>query len=341
MTSNSCVVCGRQFRGVYFTTEQNERFCDAHVNPPRCRYCLHLLHSGEAEPCPRCLARGFSDITKAQPSIARVAMWMQNHVGAHRLLDVPVKLTDGSYFGPNQAGLTNWRHDGTNLDIEIEMLKHAQPNTFEPTLAHEYGHVILIADPADLSFTGGIGQSRLQEEEGFCEVLRYLWVSETGKGNRDLELKAISDNSDSLYGDGFRLMWPQYKAAGSIMNLRADMLGIPRGTSPKKSGWPFGGRNQPQPPAPAPIVPPTQPVPVAPGTNATPVPVVVEGGSHRPMIDLGFDKTVPKPVPPALVDQQRPTIDLSPAPGPKSSTPRPNSPAPSVDDTERPIIRFD
>lgn len=223
------------------------------------------------------------------------------------------------------------------------MLEMCQAHVFEPTLAHEYGHVLLVADPYNLSFTGGLGQSRLQEEEGFCEVIRYLWISENGVGNKSLELKAIKENSDPLYGDGFRLMWPQYQAAGSIMNLRADMLGLPRSQQQKSSGWPFGKKKQPVAPPPVapqvPSGPPTQQQPVVPN-NPQPS-VVVEGGSHRPMIDVGLDKTIqntPSAPMPATQHEQRPTIDFTKPP--KSSAPT-QPIVPTTSDDDRPIIRFD
>lgn len=345
MSNFRCAVCGRGINGRFYTTEHNQKYCGSHIDPPRCRYCLHLLSNGQSEPCPKCVASGFSALSMAQPSIARVASWMERHVGAHSLLNVPIKLTDAVHFSPNQSGLTNWRYDGMNLDVEIEMLKFAQSHIFEPTLAHEYGHVILVADPLDLSFTGGIGQARLQEEEGFCEVLRYLWVLDNKHGSNDLELKAITDNDDPLYGDGFRLMWPQFKAAGSIMNLRADMLEISRSGQPKSSGWLFGKKKQPVvPPSatpPVPVISPTQQQPAEPN-NASP-PVVIEGGSHRPMIDLGLDRATPKtvhPKPSPTADPQRPTIDFTPASGNQNTPP---SPAQSLHegDENRPIIRFD
>lgn len=340
MNLSNCVICGKAIRGVFFTTEQNERFCGDHTDPARCRYCLHLLKRGDSEPCSSCLKYGFGDIQQAQGSIARVLTWLENHTGVHQFQRVPVNLTDGVHFGPNQSGLTNWRFDGYRLDVDVEMLRHSQANTFEPTLAHEYGHVLLVANPNDLSFTGGMGQARLQEEEGFCEVLRYLWISETGGSNKHLELQAIKDNRDSLYGDGFRMMWPEFKSAGSIMNLRADLLGIPRPNATKNSGsWIFGKKKTPKaPPTPDAVQPPSPP---APPSIPTPQPgTVIEGGSHRPILNLNLDQTIQKPAPtapPVLTDAQRPTIDLS-QPASPASPPRP---APASPDSERPIITFD
>jgi hypothetical protein len=93
-------------------------------------------------------------------------------------MNVPVVMDSGANFLDQQGGVTNWTYDGHTLNLQIGILQYSQAHVFEPILAHEYGHVLLIADPNNLSFTGGIGQHRLQEEEGFCEVLRYLWVTQ-------------------------------------------------------------------------------------------------------------------------------------------------------------------
>lgn len=327
---------------MYFTTGKNEKYCGSHPNPDTCRFCLCILPRGTQSPCAACVSQGYKDGTQALPSIHKVTSWLETLIGPHNLLRVPVEMADGNDFQINQRGLTNWMYNGYSLDVRIEMLGPAQPHMFEPTLAHEYGHVLLVADPVSFAFTGGLGHNREQEEEGFCEVLRYLWVSEMMSSNKDLELKAIKDNPDSVYGDGFRLMWPRYKAAGSVMNLRADMLGIPRSHSPKSTGWPFGKKKQP-------IVPPSvsPPSPVAPLTPSQPLspqvpaaPVIVEGGSHRPMIDLGLDKKTQKPasVNTTAPESQRPTIDFTTTPSNSAAIQPAVSP---TQDNERPIIRFD
>lgn len=339
MFAGNCVICGRVLNGMYFTTGKNEKYCGSHPNPDTCRFCLCILPRGTQSPCTTCVSHGYKDGAQALPSIHKVTSWLETLIGPHNLLNVPVEMADGQSFLENQRGLTNWMFNGYSLDVRIEMLGPAQPHMFEPTLAHEYGHVLLVADPVSLAFTGGLGQNREQEEEGFCEVLRYLWVSEMVSSNKDLELKAIKENPDSVYGDGFRLMWPRYKAAGSVMNLRADMLGISRSHSPKSTGWPFGKKKQPiVPPSVSPPTPdtPSTPPPSSPHVPSTPV----SGGSHRPMIDLGLDKTTRKPAPvnTTTTATQRPTIDFTTTP----STPVPTQPVlPQKQDDERPIIRFD
>jgi hypothetical protein len=324
---------------MYFTTGKNEKYCGSHQNPDTCRFCLCILPRGTQSPCAACVSQGYKDGTQALPSIHKVTSWLETLIGPHNLLRVPVEMADGNDFQINQRGLTNWMYNGYSLDVRIEMLGPAQPHMFEPTLAHEYGHVLLVADPVSFAFTGGLGHNREQEEEGFCEVLRYLWVSEMMSSNRDLELKAIKDNPDSVYGDGFRLMWPRYKAAGSVMNLRADMLGISRSHSPKSTGWPFGKKKQPIVPpsvsAPTPDTPSTPP-PLSPQVPPTPV----SGGSHRPMIDLDLGN---KNTPVSPADQgaaqpsqpARPVIDLTSG---NVSTPPSPPPAQPNNAPARPII---
>lgn len=340
MNASNCVICGKTLSGGYFTTEQNERFCRNHTDPPRCRFCLHLLKNGESEPCARCRQKGFRDIQHAQGSISRVLRWLEDHIGSHQFHQVPIKLTEGAHFGPTQAGLTNWSFNGQHLNVHVEMLRYAQANTFEPTLAHEYGHVLLIANPLDLSFTGGVGQTRLQEEEGFCEVLRYLWIDQAGASNKHLEMKAIMDNANSLYGDGFRMMWPAYQAAGSVMNLRADLLGIPRPLEDKYSSAASATDQKYQP-----SVQPQQILPMAiPQADPQQLQTVIEGGSHRPILTLNLSPSPTTSRPPAgspSSDEHRPTLDLS-LPNVKNQKPlTTKSELPPDMNDERPTIRLD
>lgn len=337
MNVTNCVICGKMFHGGFFITEQNERFCCNHIDPPRCRFCLHLLKNGESEPCARCRQKGFQDIQHAQGSISRVLRWLEDHIGSHQFHQVPVKLTEVSHFGPTQAGLTNWSFNGQQLNVGVEMLRYAQANSFEQTLAHEYGHVLLIANPLDLSFTGGIGQTRLQEEEGFCEVLRYLWIDEAGASNKNLEMKAIMDNADSLYGDGFRMMWPVYQAAGSVMNLRADLLGIPRPLEDKSSASPAADKKY----QPSVHTHPILPMAI-PQSEPPQVQTVIEGGSHRPILTLNLSPTTsPAPAISPSTAEHRPTIDLSLPNVKKHAPPSTQAEGPLDKNEERPTIRLD
>lgn len=273
-------------------------------------------------PCSTCQLNGFKNTVDAVASIHGVLTWLETEIGPNSLKNVPIVMDDGVNFFAEQGGVTNWSYDGYTLNLEIGILQYSQAHMFEPTLVHEYGHVLLIADPNTLAFTGGIGQHRLQEEEGFCEVLRYLWVTQASSGVRDLELRAISENRDPLYGDGFRLMWPRYQAAGSIMNLRNQLLGLAPVTTVAPPSQPLS----------PPVTPPVIPV-LTPGQ-------VIEGGSHRPTLVLDFlqelapRSTRPAPLP--ATPTSRPVIDMHPI-QPRATPPT----QPKDSNSDRPTIRFD
>jgi hypothetical protein len=300
-----------------------------------------ILPQGETMPCRTCLVKGFKNTADATASIHKVLNWIETGIGPNSLMNVPVVMDSGANFLDQQGGVTNWTYDGHTLNLQIGILQYSQAHVFEPILAHEYGHVLLIADPNNLSFTGGIGQHRLQEEEGFCEVLRYLWVTQASSGVRDLELRSISENTDPVYGDGFRLMWPRYQAAGSIMNLRNQLLGLAPAPAPATTpGWPFGKKKKkvpatsvapPSQPLPPPVAPPVIPA-LAPGQ-------VLEGGSHRPTLVLDFLQPPPpastRPAPVPAVLPTRPTIDMTPT---QPQTPPPTQPKDS--NSDRPTIEF-
>ena len=350
MSNGRCVVCGKNISGKFYTTDRNQKFCGHHGDPTRCRHCSLILPQGETMPCRTCLVKGFKNTVDATASIHRVLNWLETEIGPNSLIKVPVVMDDGANFFAQQGGVTNWTYDGYTLNLQIGILQYSQAHMFEPILAHEYGHVLLIADPNNLSFTGGIGQHRLQEEEGFCEVLRYLWVTQASSGVRDLELRSISENTDPVYGDGFRLMWPRYQAAGSIMNLRNQLLGLapvthappaPAPAPASNPGWPFGKKKKkvptttvapPSQPLPPPVAPPVIPQ-LAPGQ-------VIEGGSHRPTLVLDFLQQPPpastRPTPVPAAPPARPVIDMSP------NQPRATPPTqPKDSNSDRPTIRFD
>ena len=294
-------------------------------------------------PCSTCQLKGFKNTVDAVASIHGVLTWLESEIGPNSLKNVPIVMDDGVNFFAEQGGVTNWSYDGYTLNLEIGILQYSQAHMFEPTLVHEYGHVLLIADPNTLAFTGGIGQHRLQEEEGFCEVLRYLWVTQASSGVRDLALRAISENKDPLYGDGFRLMWPRYQAAGSIMNLRNQLLGsapvtnVAPATNPD---WPFKKKKKV---VTTTVAPPSQPL--SPSVTPPVVPLltpgqVIEGGSHRPTLVLDFLQQPPpgstRPAHLPSMPASRPVIDAHP------SQPRgtpPTQPKDSISD--RPTIRFE
>lgn len=257
--------------------------------------------------CANCTPTLFAHESQIDGSRQSVLTWLSGHIGPNRLNEVPVTLENSSSFIQKQTGVTNWTYDGRQLDVGIRILRNVTPNIFEHTLAHEYGHVLLVAEPDSLSFRGEFPDHRHVEEEGFCEVVKYLWLQECGTGHRDLDQRDMRNNPDPVYGDGFRLVWKEYEKIGSIVGLRAHMLGI-TGPAPKKNI--FGILKPKQ--QPTPTAPPAKDPDIAQTVPTPPNPSVpMEGGSHRPTREFTPRNRQQPQSPAASTDTPRPVVTVN------------------------------
>lgn len=253
----------------HYVTEMGEAYCAVHPNPSFCPGCRLLTDIPDASSCRACDRQMVRRPDQVPTPASEVQAWLTTVIGPHLLASIPVQLVDGSLMAPNQLGETEWRFDG-QFTAQIRMKSGVHERSFQQTLAHEYGHVMLAAHPHDLSYTGGLAHDRHVDEEGFCEVVKYLWLVDRGGPLDLLDMRDTERNPDSVYGDGFRKMWKEFERVGSLPDFRDVTLGLrsrPAGRR-KLLPWP---RQTPQPTSPHP----------------TPVPAgVVEGGSHRPHVPL-------------------------------------------------------
>lgn len=303
-----CTICQRPVGHSWFVSDLGDVFCTSHANPSFCQGCRRPLTLGaNGEMCAACLPTLFGHESQIGGSQQNVLTWLTGHIGPNQLHRVPVALENKSNFVQNQTGVTNWTYDGQHFDVGIRILRNVTPNIFEHTLAHEYGHVLLVAEPESLLFRGAFPDHRHVEEEGFCEVVKYLWLGECGTGHRQFDQRDMRNNPDPVYGDGFRMMWKVYERVGSIPALREHILAISAGT-PKKKVLDFLRPRQPTPPPPGPIVDVPDPdiispMPVAPGP--------VEGGSHRPTRDITLRRHPRGPAATEPTDRPRPMVTVN------------------------------
>lgn len=333
--ATSCTICRQPVGNSWFVSDIGDVFCTSHTNPRFCQGCRRTLpQQTSGDFCGTCHATLYSHVSQTTGSQRDVLGWLNGHIGHNGLHNVPVALEEPHNFAPQQTGVTNWVYDGQNFDVGIRILRNVTPNTFEGTLAHEYGHVMLVVDPDSMRFRGGFPDHRHVEEEGFCEVMKYLWLQERGTGNRQQDQLAIRNNPDPVYGDGFRMIWKEYERLGSIPALRAHMLGLSV-TAPKKRKLDFLRPRVSDSPTPAtapPEVPADSPgVLHLPTSAASPFPVPSEGGSHRPTRDITLKNRHRPPADSGPNDSPRPTVtvnftrrDASPdAPGSTGTVDRP------------------
>ena len=274
-SSSKCTICRSPVGNSWYISEVGDVFCTSHKNPSFCQGCRHPLPLGATgDICAGCIPSLFTHESQLPTSRSEVLRWLTGHIGPNGLHHVPVVLEERNNFVAMQTGVTNWVFDGQNFDVGIRILRNVTPNIFEHTLAHEYGHVLLVVDPVSMSFQGGFPDHRHVEEEGFCEVVKYLWLEEKGTGHREFDQRDVRNNPDPVYGAGFRMVWKEYEKLGSIVALRAHMLGISATTTKKRTfEFPWQKKNPDAPvidnPVPQEDLPPIQTAPS-------------EGGSHRP-----------------------------------------------------------
>ena len=238
---------------------------------------------------------------------ASVLHWLTQQLGDHSLHSVPVTLDDGQDFVHQQMGQTDWVFNGATLGVTIRILRGVTSNTFSGTLAHEYGHVLLVSDPATLRFLGGFPQDRHVEEEGFCEVIKYLWIQENGGSSREFDLRDMRNNPDPVYGGGFRLMWPRYERAGSINALRDELIGLSPSPARRNS---LRRLFRPKEPADRSPIEKEKPVPSA-DVPAPNQPGPTEGGSHRPTRDITLKNRHNQPEAAGTPDAPRPSVTVN------------------------------
>jgi hypothetical protein len=78
----------------------------------------------------------------------------------------------------------------------VAILRDLPSIVFEGTLAHELGHVWLIAQAVQ-----GWPPS---DEEGFCQLLAYRYYSQVSTDDSRYQARQIERNADATYGEGFR-----------------------------------------------------------------------------------------------------------------------------------------
>ena len=233
--SSRCTICQHPVGNSWYISEVGDIFCASHKNPSFCQGCRRPLPLGASgDMCVACIPTLVSQESQTSTIQMDVLKWLTEHIGPNGLHRVPVAFDEPSNFVVNQKGVTSWSFDGQNFDVGIRILRNVTPNTFQHTLAHEYGHVLLLVDPVSMAFRGGFPSQRHIEEEGFCEVVRYLWLQECGEQHREFDQRDLRNNPDPVYGDGFRLVWKEYEKLGSIVALRAHTLGISAKTLKKR-----------------------------------------------------------------------------------------------------------
>ena len=114
----------------------------------------------------------------------------------------------------NQAGLTKYRSISSTLsslkkEYKIYVLDYFQKIKFAGVLAHELLHV--------WQYEKGISLSS-QLTEGLCNLASYLVYEDINTDLSRMYIKFLQEDSDPIYGDGFRKVLEVYKRKKNIID---------------------------------------------------------------------------------------------------------------------------
>jgi len=265
--ADSCAICGQKIVGNHVRTSLGELVCEADLPVDHCRWCARV-HRRPDHRCELCASSATHNSREAVSLSRAVLQWLEGHIPGHNMGDIPVEVVAGDFFGSSSNGMTRWRSAGNRLvDMVVQVRSGLPAFEIQSVLAHEYGHVMLVRHPTTGAFTGGLGGTRDDEEEGFCEVLRVLWIDHARGPSWEYRVKSVRDNPDPVYGGGFRRVWPAYVEAGSVTRFRETLFGqVAPGVIDGNSGTERDGHVPDE---------------------------IVIGGSHRPTLAISPSQRVP------------------------------------------------
>jgi len=149
-----------------------------------------------------------------------VQAWLEHLLSGVRGIVVPLRLTDqisisvhsGSWYAQRTCGqtCTLLRSDPFGREqrtIEAVLIPYGLPHVhFSLILAHELGHVWLFAlHPLE---------REKQVEEGFCQLLSFLWLEHLQSRDASYWKEAMLNSDDAVYGDGLRAALTAIGGAG-------------------------------------------------------------------------------------------------------------------------------
>jgi len=231
-----CFFCGVVLEGTYLVNPMGQHACHRHGHGPTCTSCNRWLGPEErlhpprflgSTPCRQCLLsavdvpqlRSYGNAfgaralraagleLKAQP---RIPLRLDSAVNIRNLRGAGAKAVEG-------VTLTIIHTlDGREHSREVQgivVLGGLAQDHFEAVLAHEFGHVWLFNERLDP------GSELLVE--GFCELVKYLWLEQLGTPLAKAIQRRTQDNPDPVYGGGFRRVKERWDSGrlGGVMAL--------------------------------------------------------------------------------------------------------------------------
>jgi LIM domain/Protein DA1 len=225
-----CYFCDQVLLGTFKVNAYGQKACKRHEAGIRCTSCDRWLEPAEWR-LPALTEFGTILCDHCQPGAVgvREAQAYGQTFGAAVLrelgLDLPTSVQAPiriettaelaalkGILDPDAYGLTLTRVETLNgvectrMVSGIVVIGGLAREHFEGVLAHEFGHVWLFKERQD-------HHAKILVE-GFCELIRYCWLSRSATPLATELQRKMADNPDPIYGDGFRLMKGIWDRAG-------------------------------------------------------------------------------------------------------------------------------
>ncbi len=213
-----CSLTGELINGEYLIDFWGNVYDKRHLGQrPTCEYCgrftsIRLTHGGETYPdgrhiCGLCMKTAVNNPNQAERLMEKARQILKNYGIniAHRVINLHLVNLDQLHdISPSQSsderGLANYRMVETSTyrvsEFDIYILNGMPKIDFMAVAAHELMHIWqylnapLKNDPALC--------------EGSCNYASYLLMKHYPGKDADFRIKSLLENSDPVYGDGFR-----------------------------------------------------------------------------------------------------------------------------------------
>lgn len=208
-----CVVCGKPLIGRFVCDWNGNGACASHPHDsiPRCVSCHRFCNPGlsvalphGAYICPICK----EDIVTKQTAAGIVAYIRKAYfkAGLGEIRNWRLKVTDISIMYARHGNL-NVRGFATRYgyDYEICILRHLSRVAFADVLAHEMLHI--------WQYNRGLNPIP-PLCEGFCNMGSYYVLQHIGTPEARTFMSMLEDNTDPVYGNGFRIVKAAYDHGG-------------------------------------------------------------------------------------------------------------------------------
>lgn len=237
-----CRQCGTTIVGKYSISLWGENSCLKCHGGGSCIHCQGATRSRDIDDqlaCPTCRDLAVTDDSAATKHLRAVSQWINDLGVLGAVPRVPLELyspermrtdfdVDEKTLGIARKTLTESCGRKTVRSDGIVVVRGLPWPIFEKVVAHEFGHVWVAAN--------GILDLSKRDEEGFCELLSFLWLTERGSLAKEALREGISGSKDPIYGDGFREIYHLYAKYGLrhvIDTLRKPM----HNDMAKKPAW--------------------------------------------------------------------------------------------------------